>query len=244
MPIYTREMLQTQKLPWVDIDDYEFFVLGRTPGHARPAANGGPANGHTPFWGTYQLAPDPTFRELKPTTPRERVIVLHGEVSVESELGRFTLKRRDFVEIPQSGARVTNIGTSSAELARIAGHWTQVIRNEICLFRPDKPCDYHFHDGDEYWMVFRGHFTLNYDGKKYDMRPGLMMAAGMGFEHGSVNPEEHFEAVVMAMGLEGQKRDGHLNREMHGEPVKNRDVPESATQAFRQAERQTASASV
>jgi mannose-6-phosphate isomerase-like protein (cupin superfamily) len=93
-------------------------------------------------------------------------------------------------------------------------------------------------------MVFRGHFTLNYDGKKYDMRPGLMMAAGMGFEHGSVNPEEHFEAVVMAMGLEGQKRDGHLNREMHGEPVKNRDVPESATQAFRQAERQTASASV
>jgi mannose-6-phosphate isomerase-like protein (cupin superfamily) len=244
MPIYTRETLQTQKLPWVDIDDYEFFVLGRTPGHARPAANVGPANGQTPFWGTYQLAPDPTFRELKPTTPRERVIVLHGEVSVESELGRFTLKRRDFVEIPQSGARVTNIGTSSAELARIAGHWTQVIRNEICLFRPDKPCDYHFHDGDEYWMVFRGHFTLNYDGKKYDMRPGLMMAAGMGFEHGSVNPEEHFEAVVMAMGLEGQQRDGHLNREMHGEPVKNRDVPESATQAFRQAERQTASASV
>ena len=42
MPIYTRETLQTQKLPWVDIDDYEFFVLGRTPGHARPTANAGP----------------------------------------------------------------------------------------------------------------------------------------------------------------------------------------------------------
>jgi len=129
------------------------------------------------------------------------------------------------------------------ELARIAGHWTEVIRNEICLFRPDKPCDYHFHDGDEYWMVFRGHFTLDYDGNKYDMRPGLMMAAGMGFEHGSVNPEEHFEAVVMAMQLEGQKRDGHLNREMHGAPVKNREVPDSAMQPFHQAERQAASAS-
>ncbi len=65
----------------------------------------------------------------------------------------------------------------------------------------------------------------------------------MGFEHGSVSPEEHLEAVVLAMQLEGQKRDGHLNREMHGAPVKNRNVPESSTRAFRQTERQTASAS-
>jgi hypothetical protein len=80
-------------------------------------------------------------------------------------------------------------------------------------------------------MVFRGHFTLNYDDNKYAMRPGLMLAAGMGFEHGSLAPEEHFEAIVMAMGLQGQKRDGHLNREMHGDPVKQREVPESLMQA-------------
>ena len=107
-------------------------------------------------------------------------MVIDGEVSVESELGRFTLKRRDFVEIPPSGARVTNIGTSTAELARVAGHWTSVIRNEICLFRPDRPCDYHFHDGDEYWMVFRGHFTLNYDGHEYAMRAGPDARGGHG----------------------------------------------------------------
>jgi mannose-6-phosphate isomerase-like protein (cupin superfamily) len=237
MPILTRDELHTQKLPWMEIDDFEFFVLGRTPGHARPAA---PDNGHTPYWGTYQQSPDPTFRDLKPTTPRERIVVLHGEVSVESENGRHTLKRRDFVEIPQSGARVTNVGTSSAELARVAGRWTQVIRSEICLFRPDKPCDYHYHDGDEYWMVFRGHFTLNYDGQEYEMKPGLMLAAGMGFEHGSTAPEEHFEAVVMAMGLSGAKRDGHLNREMHGAPVKNREVPDSAMQPHRKAQLQPA----
>jgi mannose-6-phosphate isomerase-like protein (cupin superfamily) len=159
--------------------------------------------------------------------------VLHGEVTVECEFGRFTLKRRDFVEIPQSGAKVTNAGNSTAELARIAGHWQQVIRNEICLFRPDRPCDYHYHDSDEYWMVFRGHFTLNYDGKEYELRPGLLLAAGMGFEHGAVAPEEHFEAVVIATQLEGQQRDGHLVRDLHGDPVKHREVPESAMQAFR-----------
>jgi hypothetical protein len=60
-----------------------------------------------------------------------------------------------------------------------------------------------------------------------------MLAAGMGFEHGAVAPEEHFEAVVIATQLEGQKRDGHLVRDMHGDPVKNRAVPESAMQALR-----------
>ena len=237
MPIYTRETLKTDKLPWVDIDDFEFFVLGRAAG-ARPpstpaAAPPAQANGHSPFWGAYP--PDPTSRELKPTSRRERLVVLHGEVSVECEFGRFTLKRRDFVEIPASGAKVTNAGTSTAELARIAGHWQQVIRNEICLFRPDRPCEYHYHDSDEYWMVFRGHFTLNYDGNEYDLRPGSMLAAGMGFEHGAVAPEEHFEAVVIATQLEGQKRDGHLTREMHGDPVKNRQVPASTMQPFRKS---------
>ena len=157
--------------------------------------------------------------------------MLHGSVLVESEHGRSTLNRRDFVEVPPAGARVTNIGNATAEVGHVKGHWAQVIRQEICLFRPDRPCDYHYHDGDEYWMVFRGHFTLNYDGRDYAMRPGRMLAAGMGFEHGSTAPEEHFEAIVMAMGLEGQKRDGHLIREMHGEPVKNRDVPEAAMRA-------------
>jgi mannose-6-phosphate isomerase-like protein (cupin superfamily) len=232
MPIYTRETLKTDKLPWVDIDDFEFFCLGRAPARPRPTVDRTPAaNGHTPYWGTASQEPEPTSRELKPTSPRERLVVLHGEVTVECEFGRFTLKRRDFVEIPQSGARVTNAGNSSAELARIAGHWQQVIRNEICLFRPDRPCDYHYHDSDEYWMVFRGHFTLNYDGNEYALRPGLMLAAGMGFEHGSVAPEEHFEAVVIATQLEGQLRDGHLVRDMHGDPVKSRDVPASAMQA-------------
>jgi mannose-6-phosphate isomerase-like protein (cupin superfamily) len=236
MPIYTRETLKADKLPWVDIDDFEFFCLGRAPANARqtpPAPANANGNGHTPYWGTASQAPEPFTRELKPTSPRERLVVLHGEVTVESELGRFTLKRRDFVDVPQSGMKVTNAGNSSAELARIAGRWKQVIRNEICLFRPDRPCDYHYHDSDEYWMVFRGHFTLNYDGNDYDLRPGLMLAAGMGFEHGSLNPEEHFEAVVMATQLEGQKRDGHLVRDLHGDPVKNREVPDAAMQAFR-----------
>jgi mannose-6-phosphate isomerase-like protein (cupin superfamily) len=233
MPIYTRETLKSEKLPWVDIDDFEFFCLGRPSANVRAAQGPTNGDGHRPYWGTATQTPEPVSRELKPGSPREQLVVLHGEVTVESELGRFTLKRRDFVEVPKGGMKVTNAGNSSAELARIAGRWQEVIRNEICLFRPDHPCDYHYHDSDEYWMVFRGHFTLNYDGNEYELRPGLMLAAGMGFEHGAVAPEEHFEAVVIATQLEGQKRDGHLVRDMHGDPLKNRYVPDPAMQAFR-----------
>ena len=241
MPIFTRDTLHAEKLPWMEIDDFEFIVMGRPPAGGRPVVpNTTATNGHVPYWGQNGITPDPHVREFKPPTPRERIIVLDGEVVVECEFGRFTLKRRDFVEIPQSGAKVSNVGNTTAELARIAGHWSKVIRNEICLFRPDRPCDYHYHDGDEYWMVFRGHFTLNYDGNEYEMRPGLMLAAGMGFEHGSLAPEEHFEAVVMAMQLEGKGRDGHLLRDMHGAPVKNRAVTDAAMQAHRKAALQPA----
>ena len=83
-------------------------------------------------------------------------------------------------------------------------------------------------------MVFRGHFTLNYDGREYAMRPGLMLAAGMGYEHG----------VGPSGGALRSRGHGHATRrsacatdtsvrDMHGAPVKNRAVPEEALEAHR-----------
>jgi mannose-6-phosphate isomerase-like protein (cupin superfamily) len=229
MPVYTSpEALKANKLPWVDIDDYEFIYLGRTGMTQSHNTQQAQQAGHTAVWGTAQVKRDPTEITLKPTSPKERIVVLVGEAHVETAYGRVTLRRRDWLDIPPSGATIRNISASTVELVRIAGNWQQAIRTEIFQFRPEKPCDYHFHDGDEYWFVFRGNFTLNYDDREYPMGPGMMLAAGMGYEHGSLNPEQHFEGVGFATQLEGQGRDGHLLRELHGAPVKNRDVPESA----------------
>ena len=97
-------------------------------------------------------------------------MVLSGEVQVTSEHGRFTLNRRDYYDIPESGARLVNSGESMAELARIQGHWEHTVRQEICMFDAANPCDIHYHDGDEYWMVFRGHFNIDYNGLKIPTR--------------------------------------------------------------------------
>ena len=125
MPIYTRETLQTDQLPWVDIDDFEFIVLGRSAGssNARPApAEREPPTATPPTGARTRSRPTRTSRELKPTTPRERlIVVIDGEVQVECELRSLHLTRRDYFDVPRSGATVTNIGKSTAELARIAG---------------------------------------------------------------------------------------------------------------------------
>ena len=225
MPVYTRETLKEKKLPWVDIDDYEFIYLGRNMTPRAHSTQEAQAAGHQAVWAAPQAQRDPTEIQITPTSPKERIVVLVGEAHVEMANGRVTLRRRDWLDIPPTGATIRNISSSTVELVRISGTWKEAIRTEIFQFRPEKPCDYHFHDGDEYWFVFRGNFTLNYDDREFPMRPGMMLAAGMGYEHGALNPEQHFEGVGFATQLEGQGRDGHLLRELHGDPVKNREVP-------------------
>jgi mannose-6-phosphate isomerase-like protein (cupin superfamily) len=233
MPIYTHESLQTNRLPWVEIDDFEFFHLGRVMvlGHQPTASEG---DGHVPYWGYYQDRPLPTSRRIEPTRPKDRVVVISGEVQVESDHGRFRLHKRDYYDVPSSGATLTNIGSSMAELARIEGHWDHTIRSEIAMFQPGNPCDYHYHDGDEYWVVFRGYFDLDYHGLKVPVKPGELLAFGKGYEHGLLDPEEVMQTIVLAMPLEDRRRDGHLNRERNGDPVPGREIPDSVWDELRE----------
>lgn len=232
MPIFTRETLQTQKMPWVEIDDFEFIHLGRVMvmnNHSVAPDD----NGHVAWWGYYQEKPLEASLRIEPTTPKDRITVVSGQVQVESEHGRFTLHKRDYYDVPASGATVMNSGQSMAELVRVKGHWDHTVRNEICMFRPGNACDYHYHDGDEYWVIFRGHFTLDYNGMRIPVGPGDLLAAGKGIPHGALAPEEAMNAIVMAMPLEDGERDGHLNHKNQGEPAIGRDVPETHWEELR-----------
>jgi mannose-6-phosphate isomerase-like protein (cupin superfamily) len=234
MPIYTRETLQTDRLPWVEIEDFEFFHLGRIMVMNDHATEARP-DGHVPYWGYYQDRPLPSSRTIEPTRPKERIVVISGQVQVESENGRFTLHKRDYYDVPETGAKLTNTGQSVAELARIEGSWDHTIRSEIFMSQVGNPCDYHYHDGDEYWIVFRGHFPIDYNGLRVATEPGQLLAFGKGYEHGLLEPSETMGAIVFAMPLEDRERDGHLNRERNGDPVPGRDVPESVWDELRES---------
>lgn len=228
--IYTKDTID-QRLPWVEIHDWEFFVLGRTlPGGptAKPAhATTDDGSGHTPYWGFMSENPIPTVRRIEKTHPSERLVVIGGTVQVESEHGRFSLQKRDYVDVPESGLTLTSSSAGAPEIAWIKGDWERTIRTEVFFAQPGMPCDYHYHDGNEYWVIFRGNFTLDFAGRRIPVGPGTLMAGGMGLEHGALDPEQPLSAIVMAMPLEGRGRDGHLNREMHGDPVVGREIPDS-----------------
>lgn len=225
MPIFNRDSLAATTLPWVDIADVEFIMLGPPgnmpilppPGQSTVAAEDEP---HVVTWG-YRV-PDPASVHLVPSHPRERIVPLVGQVRVESERGKVLLNRGDWVDIPAGGATVTNTLVANTEVARICGHWKTTIRVSVFRLRKGWSLEYHYHDSNEYWFVFRGHRTVQYDGRDYELGPGDILAAGMGEEHGvsDDSSDEVFEALVFATELKGRSRDGHLVREAHGDPVK------------------------
>lgn len=235
MPLYPdRQSLRDrpESDAWVDIDDVEIFTLGnedRVADGEEPAPASWPDpvdDAEASLVTTHSIA---AARRIVPTSPKERLVVVSGEAFVETENARATLKKMQWIDVPPSGAVVRNALSAGpeghrgqVEIVRIAGRWKEAIRTAIFTFGPGRPCDYHYHDGDEYWFVFRGRFTLRYRGEDHEVRPGAVLAAGMGEEHGVVDPEETFEGVGFATQLEGRGRDGHLWRAVHGDPVETR----------------------
>lgn len=76
--------------------------------------------------------------------------------------------------------------------------------------------DSHFHDCDEYWILFEGRGTAVSEGKTYAVGPGDCVATGMGHHHDFPKVSEPVRAVYFETTIEGQKRRGHLWDHTHG----------------------------
>lgn len=189
---------------WVEISDFEIFTLD-------------------------QAYPDGGIRKLEKNHEREVVVALGGEVIVESELGRATLKRRDWLEIPPGGMAVSSMRSVTtphfhssayypAEVIRIGGTWDHINHISIFQFRVDRPLPVHYHDFNEYWLVFRGHPLATHDGEELQLHPGTLLATRTGHEHGIAQPAETVEGVGLQSRPVGRMRHGHLHRDVDGPP--------------------------
>ena len=76
--------------------------------------------------------------------------------------------------------------------------------------------DSHYHDCDEYWILYEGRATVVTEGRLYDVEVGDCVATGMGFHHDMARVYEPVRAVFFETTLEGQKRRGHLWDHTHG----------------------------
>lgn len=76
--------------------------------------------------------------------------------------------------------------------------------------------DCHFHDCDEYWILFAGRGLAYSEGKPYLLGPRDCLATGMGHHHDLVRVDEPIRGVFFETTLQGQKRRGHLWDHTHG----------------------------
>jgi quercetin dioxygenase-like cupin family protein len=76
--------------------------------------------------------------------------------------------------------------------------------------------DAHFHDCDEYWIIFEGHGVAVSEGIAYVVGPGDCIATGMGHHHDFPEASEPVRAVFFETTMEGEKRRGHLWEHTHG----------------------------
>ena len=73
--------------------------------------------------------------------------------------------------------------------------------------------DLHFHDADEYWIVFSGKARVLSEGKEYIIGSGDVLCTRMGDEHDILeNIEAPLRTFWFEDELKGQKRPGHLHR--------------------------------
>ncbi len=76
--------------------------------------------------------------------------------------------------------------------------------------------DSHYHDCDEYWILYEGRASVVTEGQMHDVGPGDCVATGMGFHHDIARVYEPVRAVYFETTLEGEKRRGHLWDHTHG----------------------------
>ena len=76
--------------------------------------------------------------------------------------------------------------------------------------------DHHFHDCDEYWIIFEGRGVAVSEGIVYQVGPGDCVVTGMGHHHDFPDASEPVRAVFFETTMEGEKRRGHLWEHTHG----------------------------
>ncbi|MDP8908282.1 MAG: cupin domain-containing protein [Chloroflexota bacterium] len=71
----------------------------------------------------------------------------------------------------------------------------------------------HFHDADEYWVVFSGRARVMSEGQEYEIGPSDVLCTKMGDEHDILEIiEGPLQTFWFEDELRGKQRPGHLHR--------------------------------
>lgn len=169
---------------------------------------------------------------------KEKILVGKGRCrfSVSGQVKELeTGAQLDLSAAEEAPAIVEVLGDTT--LIRMCGHWGQELGGSglFTVSRSEQPhdggdsvaypkttnFDCHYHDCDEYWILFEGSGTAVSEGKSYQVVAGDCVATGMGHHHDFPDVTERVQAVYFETTLAGRKRLGHLWDHTHGRAQPN-----------------------
>ena len=168
--------------------------------------------------------------------PREKLIVGGGACRIAFDGRSMDATARTNLDLASGNAQFEVLEVAEeTTLIRMCGRWGDETGGSGVFgvdtpeeFKPrgddwDYPketnFDNHYHDCDEYWIIFEGRGVAVSEGKSFEVGPGDCVATGMGHHHDFPMVHEPVKSVYFETTMEGRKRRGHLWNKEHG-PVK------------------------
>lgn len=172
-------------------------------------------------------------RAFARTAPKEKWIVARGDCRIKVGAEEIRATAGTNLDLPSGDGGFEVLETTSGTtLIRMCGHWgnelggSGIFRVVSSAERGDggDPVSYpktthfdnHYHDCDEYWILFQGRGTAVSEGRSYEVGPGDCVATQMGHHHDFPTVIEPVQAVFFETTLKGRKRLGHLWEHTHG----------------------------
>ena len=175
-------------------------------------------------------------RKLRREARQEELIVCRGRVTVSAGGVECSLTAGCTLDLAGPSVKrfqVRAAPSGPALVCLLRGRWQSVSSSGVFAAQTGQPplqetpyayekttgFDNHFHDCDEYWIVFEGEATVASEGKFYTVGPGDCVATGMGWHHDilHVKGAQPLRAVWLEGTLAGQCRPGHLCEPLHGQ---------------------------
>ena len=164
---------------------------------------------------------------------KEKLIVGHGRCRIAAGGDPLDAEEGTVLDLIEPSDRFEVIEAAEpCTLIRMAGRWGEEcggsgvftgVKADAPESRGD-PRDYerntsfdnHYHDCDEYWIIFEGRGVAVSEGKHYEVVPGDCVATAAGQHHDFPLIHEPVKAVYFETTLMGRKRRGHLWENIHG----------------------------
>lgn len=165
--------------------------------------------------------------------PKEKLIVGAGHCVLQVEGDEIRAEERTNVDLKTAAGQfeVVNV-TEPVTLIRMCGVWDDDVggsgiftvahvddpeeKGDPISYSKSTSIDNHFHDCDEYWILFEGSGEVVSEQKHYAVSPGDCLAIGMGWHHDFPRVDAPVKAVYFETTMQGEKRRGHLWEHTHG----------------------------